>query len=138
MKQFLLAFLFLATCFGSAAYGSVDVVAARQSLKDYGLSYCIVNQFSDESDIKTDINLAIGAYGFMGKGMHAVLQNEDTLETLHNPYKATMDYVFSAYDKVSAGSKYSKKKMVFYACLKVYNSKEFDAFIKSQDKYIQK
>ncbi|GFM67419.1 hypothetical protein PSCICJ_35370 [Pseudomonas cichorii] len=138
MKWFARALFFLAAGFGSAAYGAVDVAAARQSLKDYGLANCIVKQFPDESDVKSDIKLAIGAYGFMGGGMHTVLQNEDTLETLHNPYKATMDYVFSAYDKVSAGSKYSKKKMVLYACLKVYNSKEFDEFIKSQDKYIQK
>ncbi|GFM69763.1 hypothetical protein PSCICL_07550 [Pseudomonas cichorii] len=138
MKWFARTLFFLVAGFGNAAYGALDVAAARQSLKDYGLSNCIVKQFSGESDIKSDIKLAIGAYGFMGGGMHTVLQNEDTLETLHNPYKVTMDYVFSAYDKVSAGSKYSKKKMVFYACLKVYNSKEFDAFIKSQDKYIQK
>ncbi|WP_122318510.1 hypothetical protein [Pseudomonas cichorii] len=137
MRQILLALLFFMVGAGNTAYGEADVAAARLSLKNYGLSYCIAKQFPNDSDIRADISLAIGTYGVMGSGMHDVLQNEETLETIHNPYKATMDYVFSAYDKVSAGSKYSKKKMVFYACLAVYNSPEFDEFIKTQDKYIR-
>jgi hypothetical protein len=128
----LLAFFGLA----SSAYGA-DIAAARLSLKNYALAHCIANQFSDKSDLRDDIGSAIGMYGFMGGGMHNILQNEDTLETLHDPYAATEDYVSSAYDSVSANSKYRDKKVVFYACLKIYNSKDLDRFVKAQDKYIR-
>lgn len=120
----------------SSAYGA-DRAAARLSLKNYALAHCIANQFSDKSDLRDDVGAAIGMYGFMGGGMHNMLQNEDTLETLHDPYAATDDYVSSVYDSVSANSKYRDKKVVFYACLKIYNSKELDRFVKSQDQYIR-
>jgi len=130
--------LLLLVFFGlaSSAYGA-DIAAARLSLKNYALAHCIANQFSDKSDLRDDIGSAIGMYGFMGGGMHNILQNEDTLETLHDPYAATEDYVSSAYDSVSANSKYRDKKVVFYACLKIYNSKDLDRFVKAQDKYIR-
>ncbi|AVO60125.1 hypothetical protein [Pseudomonas chlororaphis] len=136
MKRILAVLLLTAGNMGSVAYAGVDVAAARQSLKNYGLGYCIVNQFKDASDVKSDIESAIGAYSFMGSGMHSILQNEDTLETLHNPYDATTDFVSSMYEKTQASSKYTDKKVVFYACLDIYNSKAFDEFIKTQDPYI--
>ncbi|AZD93812.1 MULTISPECIES: hypothetical protein [Pseudomonas] len=136
MKRILAVLLLTAGNMGSVAYAGIDVAAARQSLKNYGLGYCIVNQFKDESDVKSDIESAIGAYSFMGSGMHRILQNEDTLETLHNPYDATTDFVFSMYEETQASSKYTDKKVVFYACLDLYNSKAFDDFIKTQDPYI--
>jgi len=120
----------------SSAYGA-DIAAARLSLKNYALAHCIANQFSDKSDLRDDVGAAIGMYGFMGGGTHNILQNEDTLETLHDPYAATDDYVSSVYDSVSANSKYRDKKVVFYACLKIYNSKDLDRFVKSQDQYIR-
>ncbi|AZD30735.1 hypothetical protein [Pseudomonas chlororaphis] len=136
MKRILAVLLLTAGNMGSVAYAGVDVAAARQSLKNYGLGYCIVNQFKDESDVKSDIESAIGAYSFMGSGMHSILQNEDTLETLHDPYDATTDFVFSMYEKTQASSKYTDKKVVFYACLDIYNSKALDDFIRTQDPYI--
>lgn len=70
--------------------------------------------------------------------MHTILQDEDTLETLHDPYAATADYVYSTYNTVPANSKNTDKKVVFYACLEIYNSQRFDIFIKAQDKYIRR
>ncbi|KAA5840118.1 hypothetical protein F2A38_19915 [Pseudomonas chlororaphis] len=136
MKRILAVWLLIAGNMGSVAYAGGDITAARQSLKNYGLGYCIVNQFKNESDVKSDIESAIGAYSFMGSGMHTILQNENTLETLHNPYDATTNFVFSMYEKTQASSKYTDKKVVFYACLDIYNSKAFDDFIKTQDPYI--
>ncbi|AUG03206.1 hypothetical protein CXQ81_22205 [Pseudomonas sp. 09C 129] len=136
MKRILAVWLLIAGNMGSVAYAGGDITAARQSLKNYGLGYCIVNQFKNESDVKSDIESAIGAYSFMGSGMHTILQNEDTLETLHNPYDATTNFVFSMYEKTQASSKYTDKKVVFYACLDIYNSKALDDFIKIQDPYI--
>ena len=68
---------------------------------------------------------------------HAILQNEDTLEVIHDPYVETEKYVADAYAKTSSTSKQSGKNIVFYSCLEIYNSPAFDAFIKSQDQYLQ-
>ncbi|MGY4818262.1 hypothetical protein ACVNP3_20225 [Pseudomonas chlororaphis subsp. piscium] len=136
MKRILAVLLLTAGHLGSVVYAGVDVAAARQSLKNYGLGYCIVNQFNDESDVKRDIESAIGAYSFMGSGMHSILQNEDTLETLHDPYDATTDFMSSMYEKTQASSKHADKKVVFHACLAIYNAQALDDFIKTQDPYI--
>jgi hypothetical protein len=122
---------------GNAISGEVDVNSARTSLKNYGLANCISNQFKSDSDIKSDLELAIGAYSVMGKGQHAILQNEDTLEVTHDPYADTEKYMADAYMKTSSTSKQSGKNIVFYSCLGIYNSPAFDAFIKSQDQYLQ-
>ncbi|MGN4048868.1 hypothetical protein [Pseudomonas sp. SM4] len=109
---------------------------ARQTLKNYGLSHCLLAPFNEQSALRKDIALAAGAYSFMGKGMHTVLQNEDTLQVLHDPYEETRNHVSAAYDLTSANSKYSDEKMVFHACLQVYNSEAFERFIRAQDAYI--
>lgn len=123
---------------GQALSAGINIDKARETLKDYGLANCISSQFKNESDIKSDIGLAIGAYSSMGKGQHLIIQNEDTLEVTHDPYAETEKYMRNAYAKTSSLSKHSDKKMVFYGCLEVYNSKEFDAFIQSQDQYLPK
>ncbi|MHC8389837.1 hypothetical protein ACYZTM_17770 [Pseudomonas sp. MDT2-39-1] len=109
---------------------------ARQSLKNYGLSHCILKPFKEKSALEKDIGLSAGAFSFIGKGMHTILQNEDTLQVLHDPYKETTDYVLTAYKQTSSTSKHSSQKMVFYGCLEVYNSVAFDRFIKTQDRFI--
>jgi hypothetical protein len=72
----------------------------------------------------------------MGNGMHTVVQDEDTLKVIHDPYRDTQTYVFNAYDNTSSVSKYTDKKLVMHGCLNVYNSPAFDAFIKTQDQFI--
>jgi hypothetical protein len=100
---------------------------ARQSLKNYGLSRCILAPFNERSALEKDIALSANAYSFMGKGMHTILQNEDTLQVLHDPYKETENYVLTAYEQTPSNSKYSDEKVVFHACLQVYNSEAFTA-----------
>ena len=109
---------------------------ARQTLKNYGLSHCILKPFNEHSLLEKDIALSANAYSVMGKGMHSILQNEDTLQVLHDPYKETRNYVLAAYEQTPSNSKYSNEKVVFLACLKVYNSEAFNRFIKTQDAYI--
>jgi hypothetical protein len=109
---------------------------ARQTLKNYGLSHCILKPFNERSALEKDIALSANAYSVMGKGMHSILQNEDTLQVLHDPYKETRNYVLAAYEQTPSNSKYSNEKVVFLACLKVYNSDAFNSFINSQDGYI--
>ncbi|WP_322845656.1 hypothetical protein [Pseudomonas sp. B33.4] len=112
------------------------IAQARQSLKNYGLSHCILEPFKERSALEKDIALSANAYSLMGKGMHSILQNEDTLQVLHDPYKETRNYVLTAYEQTPSNSKYSNEKVVFIACLKVYNSEAFNRFINTQDAYI--
>lgn len=134
MKRLSLALCLMA---GVGPAGAQDLAAARQSLKNYGLAYCMARQFPERSAMGEDVGHAIGMYGVMGGGLHQVLQDEDTLTTLHDPYDATTDYVFKAYDQVAANSKYRPGKVVLHACLQVYNSRAFDRFIRTQDSYIR-
>ncbi|MFJ2484070.1 hypothetical protein ACIOWE_27845 [Pseudomonas sp. NPDC087598] len=120
----------------NALSNEIDVNSARISLKNYGLANCISDQFKNKSDIKSDIGLAIGAYSAMGRGQHAISQDEDTLEVIHDPYAETEKFMTDAYAKASSTSKQSGKNVVFYSCLEIYNSPAFEAFIKSQDAYI--
>ncbi|WP_129972307.1 MULTISPECIES: hypothetical protein [unclassified Pseudomonas] len=117
--------------------GEEHTEQARQNLKNYGLSYCILAPFKEQSALEKDIGLSAGAYSFMGKGLHTIVQNEDTLEVTHDPYAETEKYMADAYLKKSSTSKQTGKNIVFYSCLEIYNSPEFDAFIKSQDRYLQ-
>ncbi|UVM49991.1 MULTISPECIES: type VI secretion system amidase immunity protein Tai4 [unclassified Pseudomonas] len=134
-RAILLLLLFIS---GRAISAEAYIDKARETLKDYGLANCISSQFKGESEIKSDIGLAIGAYSAMGKGQHLIIQNEDTLEVTHNPYMETEKFMLDAYTNFSSVSKHSDKKMVFYACLEIYNSEELNTFIKSQDQYLPK
>lgn len=139
MKKTLALSLLLVLVAAGTVYATdtdTDTEAARIYLKKHGLVYCIAKQFPERSDMRKDLGLAMGSYHFMGTGMHRIIQNEDTLETLHDPYKATNNYILSVYDDFRAGHKFTKKKIVFHACLQIYNSKEFNDFIESQDQYI--
>ncbi|WP_309675079.1 hypothetical protein [Pseudomonas sp.] len=126
-------------CLLSASHVFADethIAEARQSLKNYGLSHCILKHFKEKSELEADIGRSAGAYSFMGNGMHTVVQDEDTLKVTHDPYMNTRIYVFNAYDNTSSVSKYTDKKLVMHGCLSVYNSPAFDAFIKTQDQFI--
>ena len=109
---------------------------ARQTLKIYGLGHCILKPFNERSALEKDIALSANAYSFMGNGLHSILQNEDTLQVLHDPYKETLSYISAAYEQTPSRSKHSNEKVVFLACLKIYNSEAFKRFIKTQDAYI--
>ncbi|AZD08008.1 hypothetical protein C4K26_2605 [Pseudomonas chlororaphis] len=82
MTRFFAAFCLCLLC--SFAVNAADLSKAREMLKNYGLANCIDSQFKEPSAIKEDISLAMGAYSFMGKGLHTIVQNEDTQEVLHD------------------------------------------------------
>lgn len=137
MKIFnLLAFL---CCFLSLNIYATEALKskARLSLKNYGFTKCITSQFEQQSAIKKDFNSASRAYHFMGKGLHMILQNEDTFDVLHNPYKEVQVFVKSAMKTNSSISKYTNANIVSVQCLSIYNSKEYDKFIRTQDAYIR-
>ncbi len=116
-------------------YASIS--EARTILKNYGLARCVASRFDEESELKSDISLSGGVYHFMGIGMHQIKQNEDTLETLHDPYRKTREFILSVYDSFESRIKHGNRALIFDTCLIIYNSAEFDEFIKSQDQYIQ-
>ncbi|MED7665788.1 hypothetical protein GXB78_01010 [Pseudomonas moraviensis subsp. stanleyae] len=118
------------------ALGETHIEQARQALKNYGLSHCVLKPFNERSAMANDVALSANAYSFMGNGLHSILQNEDTLQVLHDPYKETLSYVLAAYEQTPSRSKHSNEKVVFLACLKIYNSEAFNRFIKTQDAYI--
>ena len=134
--RYLIIFLLCLVSSALALSDEKHTEQARQTLKNYGLSHCILNSFNEDSALKKDIGLSAGAYSFMGKGLHTVVQNEDTLQVLHDPYRETRNHVLEAYDQTASSSKYSNSKVVFHGCLEVYNSEAFDRFIKTQDPYI--
>lgn len=131
------AWLLSLTAVCSAAQATSAVDAARQSLKNYGLAHCLAERFTEPSAMRQDVGHALGMYGVLGAGRYDVQQNEDTLEILHDPYTATSDYVAAAYEHASGRSQYRRDKVVLHACLEVYNSRAFDAFIQTQDRYIR-
>ena len=131
------AWLLSLTAACSAAQATSAVDAARQSLKNYGLAHCLAERFTEPSAMRQDVGHALGMYGVLGAGLYNVLQNEDTLQTLHAPYTATGDYMAAAYAQAPGRSKYRRDKLVLHACLEVYNSRAFDAFIQPQDRYIR-
>ncbi|WP_417662981.1 hypothetical protein [Pseudomonas sp.] len=136
MKRFVYYILVYLLMPGNLALADSDIDDARIQLKNYGLANCIVGQFKSDSDVKSDINLAIGAYSPMGAGKYIIEQNEDTLEIIYNPYIETKKFVLSAYKKTRSIFKSSGDQNVFHSCLQIYNSDEFDQFIKAQDKYL--
>ncbi|MBK5378150.1 hypothetical protein JFT81_26380 [Pseudomonas sp. TH43] len=134
--RYLIIFLLCLVSSALALSDETHTEQARQTLKNYGLSHCILKSFNEDSALKKDIELSAGTYSFMGRGLHTVLQNEDTLQVLHDPFKDTRNHVSKAFNLTAANSKYSDEKMVFHACLQVYNSEAFDRFIRTQDAYI--
>jgi hypothetical protein len=138
MTRLRASLLLLLLTSGRAISAESYIDKARETLKNYGLANCISSQFKDKSEIKSDLGLAIGAYSAMGKGEHLIIQNEDTLEVTHDPYRETEKFMLDAYKKSSSISKHSDKKMIFYGCLEIYNSEELNTFIKSQDQYLPK
>ncbi|WP_260466516.1 hypothetical protein [Pseudomonas moraviensis] len=60
---------------------------ARQTLKNYGLSHCILKPFNERSALEKDIALSANAYSFMGNGLHSILQDEERCKCCTIPIK---------------------------------------------------
>jgi len=112
-----------------------NIENARIMLKNYGLSKCITNHFEENSKLKKDISLSGGTYHFMNSGLHQIQQNEETLETIYDPYKATRNFVYSHYKHYKSIGK-NTTTLVFDTCLKIYHSEEYNNFIHKQDQYV--
>ncbi|PKM05004.1 MAG: hypothetical protein CVV16_02335 [Gammaproteobacteria bacterium HGW-Gammaproteobacteria-6] len=135
IKAPLLALLLLSGCSVELADSADE--EARQSLKNYGLSRCLLDSQPEEaSALREDLATASQAYHFMGNGAHRIVQNENSLETLHDPYQATRDFVLNRYAVTGSAMKSASGSSAFYACLAIYNSAEFDEFVRTQNAYL--
>ncbi len=133
------ALLFAALLVSGCATSQADIAAgeARQSLKNYGFSRCLLNALpEEESVLREDLASASRAYHFTGNGVHQILQDEESLKTLHDPYLETRHFVLSRYADTGSPMKAGNGNSAFHACLAIYNSAEFDQFIRTQDNYL--
>ena len=135
MRTMMLVALLISGCATGHADNSTE--EARQSLKNYGLSRCLLEALPEEDSVlRKDLTSASRAYHFMGNGAHQILQNEETLDTLHDPYLETRNFVLSRYSGAGSPMKTSEGNSAFHACLAIYNSAEFDQFVRTQDAYL--
>lgn len=129
--------VFLALAMGTSVWAapSEATLAARQSLKNYGLSRCLLDAYPQPGALRDAVAEAVGAYHFMGRGQHRIQQNEETLETLHDPYAALADYFREAMVNEPAQMKQGGAN-AFAGCVALYNSVGVDELVRQQDDYI--
>ena len=129
--------LILALAIGAPAWaGPPDAIReARQSLKNYGLSRCLLDAYPQPGPFREDVTEAVGAYHFMGRGQHRIHQDEDTLETLHDPYAAVASYFREAMVNEPVQMKQGGAN-AFAGCLGVYHSPGVEDLVRQQDDYI--
>ncbi len=134
----LVAPLFVLSLFvtsGLSAAGTLKVEEARQGLKDYALAGCLKRLEPKQTQLADDLGRMMGTLHFMGKGAHQIIQNEDTFETVHDPYQESFQYLTD----LSAQYKGNMKNgMITWSmgCITAYRSDQFNEFIRSQDQYI--
>lgn len=128
---------FLALTMGTPVWATPSEVtlAARQSLKNYGLSRCLLDAYPQPGALRDDVAKAVGAYHFMGRGQHRIQQNEDALETRHDPYAAVENYFREAMDDDPAQMKQGGAN-AFAGCVALYNSAGVDELVRQQDGHI--
>lgn len=134
MKPLILV-LTLAVASAACADSSGQIHQARQSLTHYALASCLAEAYPAAPGFTDDAKRAAGAYHFMGRGAHRPLQDEDTLEVLHDPYAAVKQYILQAAADEPAVLKHGGTN-AFAGCLQVLSTPEFQALVQEQDGYI--
>ncbi|MDD1793135.1 hypothetical protein L4D06_02390 [Enterovibrio makurazakiensis] len=113
---------------------SVETMAARNSLKDYGLVSCLI-AIEPNSLLATDLGHSKRSLSFMGRGKYKLTQDENTFEIIHDPYSETVVFMVKAAEK-SVGYMKSGATAKSLGCFKVYHSNVFNEFVAGQDEYI--
>lgn len=131
----LIFLLTLAVASTACASDSDQVHQARQSLSNYALASCLADAYPAEPGFTDDVKGAAGAYHFMGRGAHRIVQDEETLEVLHDPYAAVKEYILQAVADKPAVMKHGGTN-AFAGCLQVLSTPEFQALLQQQDGYI--
>lgn len=135
MRHLLIALAVFA-CTASGAATPDPLTEARQQLKNYGFSQCLLQGYPQQQDeFARDLKAAVAAYHFMGRGMHRIHQNEETLETFHDPYAEVERFISQALEQEPAATKQVGNN-TFITCLQIQTSPAFDKLLREQDPYI--
>ncbi len=143
MKKIILTLsIFAILLEGEDKFWDKNIEEARNKLKVYGLSECLYQQYKNKVDVNNnvilnDILITNSSYHFMGSGDYFIEQNEETYKTIYDPYKETKAFISKIYPTITERNKRTGEPVVMINCLKIYNSKEFDEFIKKQDEFIE-
>ncbi len=86
-------------------------------LKSHSLGACMNMHILKDNEMTRDIGDALGGY-------HQMINYYGYSDMVR-----VDDYVEKEYEKIVMVSKFTNKPLIFMACMKVYNSKEFDKFI---------
>lgn len=122
----------------TACTASTDEMGqARQVLSHYALASCLADAYPSEPGFTEDAQAAVGAYHFLGQGAHRIVQDEDTLEVLHDPYAAVREYILRQAAAEPAVMKQGGDN-AFASCLQVLSSSEFETLVRDQDSYIDR
>ncbi|MEZ9525335.1 hypothetical protein [Enterovibrio norvegicus] len=113
---------------------SEPTLEARNDLKDYGLVSCLI-AIDPTSSLATDLGHAKRSLSFMGKGRHRIIQNEETLETINDPYSETVAFMLKAAGQ-SVGHMKNGETSKSVGCFKAYHSENYYEFIARQDGFI--
>ena len=134
MKQLI---VILAVALSSVACASTPekVQQSRQSLSSYALAQCLHEAYPQEPRFTADAKQAAGAWHFMGRGQHRIVQDEQTLDVLHDPYAAVSEYILKRSVREPAVMKRGAENS-FASCLQILWSSNFEALVREQDRYI--
>lgn len=134
MKQLI---VILAVALSSVACASTpkEVQQARQSLSGYALAQCLHEAYPQEPRFTVDAKQAAGAWHFMGRGQHRIVQDEQTLEVLHDPYALISEYILERSAREPALMKRGEENS-FASCLQILWSSDFETLVREQDSYI--
>ncbi|ASA58292.1 hypothetical protein BSQ33_18365 [Vibrio gazogenes] len=88
-----------------------------------------------DSKLAEDLKYSKRSLSFMGNGEYMIVQNEETLETEHDPYAEAVN-VLNGEAKQSLGYMKNGQASESYGCFKAYQSKKFNEFIAGQDAFI--
>lgn len=135
--RYLLFVIALAFATTACTASTDDVAHARRMLSHYALASCLADAYPSEPGFTEDAQAAVGAYHFLGQGAHRIVQDEDTLEVLHDPYAAVREYILRQAAAEPAVMKQGGDN-AFASCLQVLSSSEFETLVGDQDSYIDR
>lgn len=112
-----------------------NIEEARQSLKDYALASCLKKVEPEKTVLSEDLGRMMGSLHFMGKGKHQIIQDQDTFETIYDPYQVSSEYLIKE-SELFKGNMKNGSVTKSLGCVRAYRSDRFEQFITSQDSYI--
>lgn len=145
MNYFRFIFILSLSLSFSVSFGeekdSEKINYARKSMAYYGLFNCISYSYEDLNEkelskLENDIMLSSTRYSMFNRGMYQIMQNQETLEDIYNPYKETVEFIISLSYKILRQKKLDESFNPIFRCLSAFESNEYKNFIKSIDRYI--